>query len=181
MAINGTKRQSGAYGGVTISITKELEEKGYKPLQEIKLKNLLPLEGEQSRTKVLGYGLFDYEFAEDYYVYDKLGRVLRIPATDDFRELYEVDLGWKETHKRIKYVVPLAGLEPADKPKNNLKLVKKEEEPEVEQEDESIDIPEDLPDLPKSNMTLRQYACIHLGVPATGLAWLDDIIMKSPR
>jgi hypothetical protein len=39
----------------------------------------------------------------------------------------------------------------------------------------------EVEDLPFKEMTLRQYACIKLKVPDTGIAWLDTIIKKSHK
>lgn len=39
----------------------------------------------------------------------------------------------------------------------------------------------ELDDIPFKEMTLRQYACIKLKVPETGITWLDTIIKKSHK
>ncbi len=46
-------------------------------------------------------------------------------------------------------------------------------------QDESDDIDVERDDVPMSAMTLRRYACIKLGVPESGLPWLDSLIRKS--
>ena len=37
----------------------------------------------------------------------------------------------------------------------------------------------ELPDIPYREMTLRQFTCIHLKVPESGVPWLDELIKKS--
>lgn len=39
----------------------------------------------------------------------------------------------------------------------------------------------EVEDIPFKEMTLRQYACIKLKVPDTGITWLDTIIKKSHK
>lgn len=40
---------------------------------------------------------------------------------------------------------------------------------------------QELEDEPYRDMTLRQYACIHLRVPNTGLSWLNELISQSVK
>jgi hypothetical protein len=42
-----------------------------------------------------------------------------------------------------------------------------------------IDIPDPDTDLPKDQMTIRDYAAIHLVIPCSNKAWLNDIIIKA--
>lgn len=95
-------------------------------------------------------GLFEREMREDFYFfnnYDK--KIYKFPKLKDFSKLDTEDF-----RGDTKYMVPLYMCEPVW-----------EDKPFIEK-----------PDLPFRDMSLRQYACIHLGVPNSGVDWLDALI-----
>lgn len=57
---------------------------------------------------------------------------------------------------------------------------KQEADTPISESDETIDfdilLPDPDKDLPLDQMTMRDYAAIHLGVPVSGKSWLNDII-----
>lgn len=98
-------------------------------------------------------GLYEREMKSDFYFFNKYdGKIYLFNKPEDIRD-YDVD------SKSEKRMVPL----------EDCKLIW-EDKPYVE-----------LPDVPFSNMTLRQYAAIHLGVSDSGLPWLDEMIKQSRK
>lgn len=98
-------------------------------------------------------GLYPREFIDIFYFFNKYDKKIYSYTKPDERSLlsYNVDT---ETGK---YLVPLA----------DCKIV---------WEDKPF---EEKPDLPFKDITLRQYACIHLKVADTGIPWLDTLINKA--
>lgn len=98
-------------------------------------------------------GIYPREASEDFYffnIYDK--KIYRLPQPanlDDFE---------KEIFKgSIKHLIPM----------HMCQLIW-EDKPYIE-----------LVDTPFKEMTLRQYACIHMKIPSSGLEWLDSLIKQS--
>lgn len=94
-------------------------------------------------------GLYEREMKSDFYFFNKF---------DD--KIYV----WKQNLKKYnydstteKYIIPMSECE-----------VVWEDTPFVEK-----------PDKPFKDMTLREYACIHLRIPDSGLHWLDSLIKQT--
>lgn len=100
-------------------------------------------------------GLYKKELGEDFYFsnsYD--GKIYKLPKP------MSIDLYTKEDFMgNVKYLVPLTHCT-------------------VIWEDKEF---EELPDLPYNNLTMRQYACIHLKIPQSGISWLDRLIEESKK
>lgn len=117
-------------------------------------------------NKIISVGLYEREMRSDFYFYSKYDQKIYVwkkkvfsgstnraddlVGVDRDPKLYEID---KTSDKRM---VPLTDCE-----------VIWEDKPFVEKQDIAF-----------SNMTLRQYACIHLGIPDSGLDWLDNLIKE---
>lgn len=97
-------------------------------------------------------GLFRREMNEDFYffnTYDK--KVYQFPKPED-PEKYEKDSFKGNT----KYLIPL----------HECKMIWEDK------------VYVELPDIPHKEMTVRQFACITLGIPKSGLDWLDQLIKE---
>lgn len=96
---------------------------------------------------------YERELKEDFYFYSDFEKTLFKISPNDIilKDLY-LDMNSN------KYFVP----------RDKWIEVFKEEEEYVELVDESF-----------RDITMRQYACIHLGVPKSGLPWLDLLIKES--
>ena len=99
-------------------------------------------------------GLFKAEFASDFYFFTPFDKTLYVLRKTEYTKYKE-----NEFMNSTKYLVPLSDCEVVwvDKPLEEI----------------------ELPDGHFSEMTLRQYACIHLKVPKSGLPWLDEVIKES--
>lgn len=95
-------------------------------------------------------GLYEREMKDDFYFFNNYDK--KIYKWVDQEINYPID---KNTEKRM---IPL----------DECQIIW-EDKPYIE-----------LPDLSFREMTVRQYACIKLGVPESGLPWLDILIKKSP-
>jgi hypothetical protein len=106
---------------------------------------------------VASIGCFPSELkSESFYFFNKFdSKIYEIPYNKDYKEVYKLDSSYSIKDKEIrKYIVPLS----------EARLIYE-------------DVPfKQLPDKPFKEMTLREYACIHLKVPNSGLPWLDEII-----
>lgn len=106
------------------------------------------------KDNIVFIGCFKSELEEDFYFYNTYDqKIYHLPKTPT--EGLEKDV----FNNKTKYLVPIS---------------------------KAIEIWEDrpyeeLPDLAYSKMTLRHYACIKLGVPDSGIAWLDQLIKKSRK
>lgn len=98
-------------------------------------------------------GLFKREMAEDFYFYNSFqNKIFKFPKTDD-TEQFE-----KEKHMgSMKYLVPLYKCEV------------------IWEDREFVELPDDK----YINMSLRQYACIQMRHPNSGVEWLDVLIKES--
>jgi hypothetical protein len=97
-------------------------------------------------------GLYKREMVKDFYFYNKFDKkiyVLKYNPAPDPMYKYDEDIE--------KYMVPLTECE-----------VFWEDVPYVEPKDSAF-----------KDMTLRQYACIHLRIPNSGLDWLDNLIKQT--
>jgi len=98
--------------------------------------------------------MYESEFEEDCYFAANFGKSLyKVPKTKEFNSLYTKD----SYNNKDKWLVPSS-------------------EWELVWEDKPF---EELPDAQFSTLTLRQYACIHLKVPDSGVEWLDGLIKNS--
>lgn len=97
-------------------------------------------------------GLYEREMKEDFYFFNKYdNKIYQCPHVVNYKEAFDYDADTE------KYMVPLSYCQ-----------VVWEDKPFVEK-----------PDLPYRDMTLRQYACIHLRIPDSGLPWLDTLIKET--
>lgn len=104
-------------------------------------------------NKIISVGLYEREMREDFYFYSKYdNKIYRLPKAVDIKS-YEID---KSSDKRM---VPLTDCE-----------VMWEDKPFVEKLDAAY-----------NTMTLRQYACIQMRIPDTGLDWLDNLIKEGNK
>ena len=94
-------------------------------------------------------GLYEREMKSDFYFFGRYDK--KIYVWKKTNEIYK-----KDTTSE-KFMVPLVDCE-----------VVWEDKPFVEK-----------PDAPFGTMTLRQYACIHLKEPDSGIDWLDNLIKQS--
>ena len=105
-------------------------------------------------------GCFPSELkSEDFYFFNKFdSKIYKVPFNKDFKDVYKLDKSMSiKDREVVKYVVPLS----------MASLVYE-------------DIPfKQLPDKSFKEITLREYACIHLKVPNSGNPWLDEIIQRS--
>lgn len=97
-------------------------------------------------------GLYEREMKQDFYFFNKYDNKLYKWIYGSIERKYMLD------QKTDKFMVPLHDC-----------VTIWEDKPFVE-----------LPDLPFRDMTLRQYACIHLRIADSGLEWLDNIIRQTP-
>lgn len=102
-------------------------------------------------------GCFERELKEDFYFYNTFDKKLYVLRKPDEKEL----INWeRETfNNKEKLLIPL-----------------KSSKIEVIWEDKPY---EELPDETFNSMTKRQYACIHLKIPESGITWLDELIKRS--
>ena len=99
-------------------------------------------------------GLFKRELEDDFYFYVPYTKSLyHLPKQDTLDNFKE-----EKFQDKPKFLVPL----------DKARVVWKEEQEFEELVDELF-----------TKVTIRQYACIHLGLPESGLPWLDDLITKS--
>lgn len=97
-------------------------------------------------------GLFERELKEDFYFHNNFDdKIYQLSATSP------TDLEEEEHEGRTKYIVPLSRCS------------------ELQAAEEYVT----LEDEQYGNMTLRDYACIHLKVPETDKTWLNTLIKKS--
>jgi hypothetical protein len=97
-------------------------------------------------------GLYEREMKEAFYFFNKYdSKIYKYPFTGNYKDAFEYD------SIAEKYMVPLAYCQ-----------VVWEDKPYVE-----------LPDAKFAEMTLRQYACIHLRIAQSGLDWLDNLIKET--
>ena len=105
-------------------------------------------------------GCFPSELkSEDFYFFNKFdSKIYKVPFNKDFKDVYKLDKSMSiKDREVVKYVVPLS----------MASLVYE-------------DVPfKQLPDKSFKEVTLREYACIHLKVPNSGNPWLDEIIQRS--
>lgn len=101
----------------------------------------------------LHVGCFERELRDDFYFYNKPdGKIYKINKFEDTSILEEDNF-----QGNLKYLVPLDACD-----------IVWEDKPFVQ-----------LPTEPFNKMDLRQYAAIHLKVPQSGLAWLDEMIKQA--
>jgi len=96
-------------------------------------------------------GCYSRELADDFYFYNGFDKsIYKISK-------YQYLDKWSFEQSTGKYLIPKSDWEEiwVDKPF------------------------EELADQPFRDITVRQYACIHLKVPKTGLVWLDEIIKQA--
>ena len=105
---------------------------------------------------VVYVGLFKRELEDDFYFYVAFTKSLYHLPKQDSLDGFKTE----SFQDKPKYLVPL----------DRARVVWKEEEEY-----------EELVDEPFSKISIRQYACIHLGLPESGLPWLDDLITKSKK
>ena len=98
-------------------------------------------------------GLYEREMKEDFYFYNKYDKkIYKFPESLGINSnKYDYD------DITEKYLVTM----------HDCELVW-EDKPYIE-----------LPDAPYKDMTLRQYACIQLRIPNSGLSWLDNLIKQT--
>ena len=98
-------------------------------------------------------GLYEREMKDDFYFFNKYDSKLYVwkKNTSDEPDTYAYDSVTE------KFMIPMSDCE----------LVW-EDKPFVEK-----------PDKPYKEMTLREYACIQLRVPDSGLPWLDTLIKET--
>ena len=104
------------------------------------------------KTNSICIGLFKREMAEDFYFYNTFDKKIYLFKKPESIENYQKD----EFNSNVKFLVPL-------------------EECTVIWEDKEYT---ELVDENFSTMTLRTYACIHLGIPETNIEWLNILIKK---
>lgn len=94
--------------------------------------------------------MFESELREDFYFWNERdNKIYKLPGSQNKQSFtFEVSSN--------RYFVPFS-----------LFLVVWEDKPYRE-----------LPDKPFSNITVREYACIHLGIPNSGNEWLDNLIIE---
>ena len=101
---------------------------------------------------IISVGLYDRELKEDFYFFNKYdSKIYKLMSPVNYKEAFDYD------PISEKYMVPLSCCS-----------IIWEDKPFVE-----------LPDARYNEMTLRQYACIHLKIPESGLDWLDKLIEKT--
>lgn len=100
-------------------------------------------------------GMYENEFTEDFYFHsDYQNKIYKLPKlSTEVLDTLQKDVFQGKT----KRLVPLSMCE-------------------IVWEDKPYEEPLDVP---FEKMTLRQYTCIHRGVPKSGLPWLDAIIKES--
>lgn len=94
-------------------------------------------------------GCYKRELNEDFYFYNGYNKAI-------YKVPFKVINPWLFDGLTEKYIIPDCDWE----------LIW-EDKPYVE-----------LEDVPYRDMTLRQFACITLGIPQTGVVWLDELIKK---
>lgn len=102
-------------------------------------------------------GCFERELKEDFYFYNTFDKKIWKLSKPEDKDL----IVWEREvfNSREKILVPMKS--------GKLHSVW-EDKPYQE-----------LPNKSFSAMNLREYACIHLGVPESGEPWLDELIRKS--
>jgi hypothetical protein len=98
-------------------------------------------------------GMFKGELEDDFYFYSAFAKTLyHLPKQENLED-YETE----EFQGKLKYLIPL----------DKAQSVWNKEEVYEELMDENI-----------SKLTTRQFACILLKIPESGLPWLDALIRK---
>lgn len=98
-------------------------------------------------------GLYKREMNDDFYFFNTFDKKIYKFSKPSSIDGYQTDIFGGHT----KYLIPLS------------------ECGVIWEEKEYVE----LPDAFYNSMTLRQYACIQLKVPESGLSWLDQLISKS--
>lgn len=102
-------------------------------------------------------GMHKKEFSEDFYFYVEYDKKLYVLRKQIDLSKFPEDIFMGKT----KYLVPvtLCQLVWEDKPLEEI----------------------ELPDKKFQEMTVREYACIHLKVPNSGIPWLDKLIEQGQQ
>lgn len=185
--VKGDKREAYFINCMSTQETKELAWKYVKDAINVYTKNAYP-KVEIYRDGSGFISLFEDEFDEDFYYISHTMAIYKYPKPyDKAKVILEHD---SEIHfGRDKSLIPIEDLElvcmgegnatwnidMSSKFKDN-SVSTQEAEPEPDSFDTG-DVYED--DVSFSKMTLREYACMHLGVPETKYPWLNAIIRKS--
>jgi hypothetical protein len=118
--------------------------------------------GRDGKPKI---SLFANELKDDFYCQivtqgqplDKVITIYKVPYNpDNLNRDYDIMAKDSNTEYK-KYIFDLTEIKPV------YKLEEKEKE-----------------DAPFSSMSMRDYVCIHTGVPESSKAWVNRLIMKSP-
>ncbi len=113
-------------------------------------------------------GCFERELKEDFYFYNNFDRKLYKveKPSGPLKDIYDID----EFNGNEKFLVPQGDW-----------ILLHSNSTTYTDEIAGDALGEELPDTHFNSMTLRQYACIHLKVPNSGLDWLDSIIKKAKQ
>lgn len=114
---------------------------------------------------------FDWELKDDFYFFVPYNRkYFKLEKRADI-SYYPLDT------KYDKYVIPLEDCEELEMLTEEVEIPLNEQK----QKDDwsKVEFFEEKDDLEFKKMTLRQYACIHLKIPNSGIDWLDKIIKQA--
>lgn len=152
-----------------------------------------------------GVSMFLREFEKDYPVEDADGNKYYVPAGLNKTHNLGLDSNPKSTSGEAKYIVPFYLLKKGSTPTEveaesaTLKVIHREsggihvqlpakvENPKIKYEQEKpvedfVEVePKEYEDSNLSHMTLRDRACIDLGLPESNKPWLNDMIRRSPK
>lgn len=196
--VKGSKKQD----MTTVDITKELQDMGYSPAQKIVAKKILhDLKGTDGYVCSVGACLFDWELKKPYLIKGNNNLVYEIPAMDskDLSSL-SIDQQWKSLTGQNKYIIPFSFFNIANPEKKKTRGRPKKNPTKEQQvvDIKTIDVTIEKKSISKSlyeqlspqdrldaiadrPFTRWETACMLLGIPQSGLKWLDDLIMISPR
>lgn len=102
---------------------------------------------------IIYVGLFKREMLEDFYFYNTYDKKIHVFRKPENIEVYQKD----NFRGSVKFLVPMDQCEV------------------VWEEKEFIELPDDQ----FGNMSLRDYACIHLRYPGSNLEWLNILIKEA--
>lgn len=119
----------------------------------------------------LSIGCFEEELKEDFYFF--------VPYHRKYFKLEKrADITfYAKDDKYGKYIIPLSDCEELEMLREEVEISKND----VQRKDDwsTVEFFSESEDKPFKEMTLRQYACIHLKVPNSGVDWLDKIIKQA--
>lgn len=143
------------------------------PVYNCNIKNSFKRDGERR------VGLFGDELDWDFYFYDNhTSAIYKLPKVKNFRK----ELQEEPEFGRNRYSAPFSMLEliaGSDELNSETTTTTTTSRLMLQQDVPEIEVEEELEDAAMSTMTLRDYACIKLGVPKSTKQWLNDIIKQS--